>query len=72
MINLYTAAAKGYSKAVRDLEKRNKPKIEPQKTGGLLARDMSRMPKQEEGSNKEPYDMVLDAMKQIREYRSKL
>jgi len=30
------------------------------------------MPKQEEGSNKEPYDMVLDAMKQIREYRSKL
>ena len=72
MINLYTAAAKGYSKAVRDLEKQNKPKTEPQKTGGLLARDMSRMPKQEEGSNKEPYDMVLDAMKQIREYRSKL
>lgn len=72
MINLYNAAAQSYAKVVRDLEKRNKPKIEPQKTGGLLARDMSRMPKQEEGSNKEPYDMVLDAMKQIREYRSKL
>ena len=72
MINLYNAAAQGYAKVVRDLEKRNKPKIEPQKAGGLLARDMSRMPKQEEGSNKEPYDMVLDAMKQIREYRSKL
>tara|TARA_B100001939_G_C16874136_1_gene587814 strand:- start:188 stop:406 length:219 start_codon:yes stop_codon:yes gene_type:complete len=72
MISLYNAAAKGYSKAINDLNKQSKPKVETEKTNGLLTRSMTRMPKQEEGSNKEPYDMVLDAMKQIREYRSRL
>jgi len=71
MISLYNAAAKGYSKAINDLNKQSKPKVETEKTTGLLTRSMTRMPK-EEGNNKEPYDMVLDAMKQIREYRSKL
>ena len=71
-MNLYTAAAKGYAKAVRDLSKRNKPTMEPQKTGGLLGRDMTRKPKQDAHKDKQPYDMVLDAMQQIREYRNKL
>ena len=72
MIDLYGAAAKGYAKAVRDLEKQNKPKTEPQKTGGLLGRDMTRKPKQDAPKDKQPYDMVLDAMQQIREYRNKI
>jgi len=71
-MNLYTAAAKGYAKAVRDLSKRSKPTMEPQKTGGLLARDMTRKPKQDAPKDKQPYNMVLDAMQQIREYRNKL
>ena len=71
-MNLYTAAAKGYAKAVRDLSKRNKPTMEPQKTGGLLGRDMTRKPKQDAPKEKQPYDMVLDAMQEIREYRNKL
>jgi len=71
-MNLYTAAAKGYAKAVRDLSKHSKPTMEPQKTGGLLARDMTRKPKQDAPKDKQPYDMVLDAMQQIREYRNKL
>jgi hypothetical protein len=71
-MNLYTAAAKSYAKAVRDLNKRKQPTPEPQKTGGLLARDMTRMPKQQETKEKQPYDMVLEAMEQIREYRKKL
>jgi len=71
-MNLYTAAAKGYAKAVRDLSKRSKPTMEPQKTGGLLARDITRKPKQDTPKDKQPYDMVLDAMQQIREYRNKL
>jgi len=71
-MNLYTAAAKGYAKAVRDLSKRSKPTMESQKTGGLLARDMTRKPKQDTPKDKQPYDMVLDAMQQIREYRNKL
>ena len=71
-MNLYTAAAKGYAKAVRDLSKRSKPTMEPQKTGGLLASDMTRKPKQDTPKDKQPYDMVLDAMQQIREYRNKL
>ena len=71
-MNLYTAAAKGYAKAVRDLNKRKQPTMEPQKTGGLLARDMTRKPKQDTPKDKQPYDMVLDAMQQIREYRNKL
>ena len=71
-MNLYTAAAKGYAKAVRDLSNRSKPTMEPQKTGGLLARDMTRKPKQDAPKDKQPYDMVLDAMQQIREYRNKL
>lgn len=71
-MNLYNAAAKSYAKAVRDLNKRKQPEPEPQKAGGLLARDMQRKPKQQETKEKQPYDMVLEAMKQIREYRSKL
>ena len=72
-MNLYTAAAKGYAKAVRDLNKRSKPTMEPQKTGGLLGRDMTRKPKMQDApKDKQPYDMVLDAMQQIREYRNKL
>ena len=71
-MSLYTAAAKSYAKAVRDLNKRSKPIMEPQKTSGLLGRDMTRKPKQEETKNKEPYDMVLDAMREIRKYRSEL
>ena len=71
-MNLYTAAAKGYAKAVRDLSKRSKPTMEPQKTGGLLGRDMTRKPKQDTPKEKQPYDMVLDAIQQIREYRNKL
>ena len=71
-MNLYTAAAKGYAKAVRDLDKRKQPAMEPQKTGGLLGRDMTRKPKQDAPKEKQPYDMVLDAMQQIREYRNKL
>ena len=71
-MNLYTAAAKGYAKAVRDLDKRKQPTMEPQKTGGLHGRDMTRKPKQDAPKEKQPYDMVLDAMQQIREYRNKL
>lgn len=71
-MNLYNAAAKSYAKAVRDLNKRSKPTMEPQKTGGLLGRDMTRKSKQEETKSKEPYDMVLDAMREIRKYRSEL
>ena len=71
-MNLYTAAAKGYAKAVRDLNKRSKPTMEPQKTGGLLGRDMTRKPKQDAPKEKQPYDMVLDAMREIRKYRSEL
>ena len=71
-MNLYNAAAKSYAKAVRDLNKRSKPTMEPQKTGGLLGRDMTRKPKQDAPKEKQPYDMVLDAMQQIREYRNKL
>ena len=71
-MNLYTAAAKSYAKAVRDLDKRKKPTIEPQKTGGLLGSNMARKPKTQESKEKEPYDMVLEAMEQIREYRNKI
>jgi hypothetical protein len=71
-MNLYNAAAKSYAKAIRDLSKRSKPTMEPQKTGGLLGRDMTRKSKQEETKSKEPYDMVLDAMREIRKYRSEL
>ena len=71
-MNLYTAAAKGYAKAVRDLDKRKKPTTEPQKTGGLLGRNMARKPKMQESKEKQPYDMVLEAMEQIREYRKKI
>ena len=71
-MNLYSAAAKSYAKALRDLNKRRKPTMEPQKTGGLLGRDMTRKSKQEETKSKEPYDMVLDAMREIRKYRSEL
>ena len=71
-MNLYSAAAKSYAKALRDLNKRSKPTMEPQKTGGLLGRDMTRKSKQEETNSKEPYDMVLDAMREIRKYRSEL
>lgn len=71
-MNLYSAAAKSYAKALRDLNKRSKPTMEPQKTGGLLGRDMTRKSKQEETKSKEPYDMVLDAMREIRKYRSEL
>ena len=71
-MNLYTAAAKSYAKAVRDLEKRKQPAVEPQKTGGLLGRNMARKPKTQEAKEKQPYDMVLEAMEQIREYRNKI
>lgn len=71
-MNLYNAASKSYVKAIRDLKNRSKPTVEPQKTGGLLGRDMTRKPKQDAPENKQPYDMVLDAIKQIREYRNKL
>ena len=59
-------------KPVRDLDKRKKPTMEPQKTGGLLGRNMARKPKTQESKEKEPYDMVLEAMEQIREYRNKI
>lgn len=71
-MNLYTAAAKSYAKAVRDLDKRKQPAVEPQKTGGLLGRNMARKPKTQEAKEKQPYDMVLEAMEQIREYRNKI
>jgi hypothetical protein len=71
-MNLYTAAAKSYAKAVRDLENRKQPAVEPQKTGGLLGRNMARKPKTQEAKEKQPYDMVLEAMEQIREYRNKI
>lgn len=72
-MNLYTAAAKSYAKAVRDLNKRDKPTMESQKTGGLLARDMTRKPKMQDApKDKQPYDIVLDAMRDIRKYRSEL
>jgi len=71
-MNLYTAAAKSYAKAVRDLDSRKQPAVEPQKTGGLLGRNMARKPKTQEAKEKQPYDMVLEAMEQIREYRNKI
>lgn len=71
-MNLYNAAAKSYVKAVRDLDGRKKPAQEPQKMGGLLGRDMTRKPKMQEPKDKQPYDMVLEAMEEIRKYRSEL
>ncbi len=58
-----------YAKALSDLNGRSKPKPEP-KTGGLLQRNKSRMAQKE--TTQEPYDVVLDALDQIRTQRKKL
>jgi hypothetical protein len=58
-----------YAKALADLNKRGKPKTEP-KSGGLLQRNKNFMPK--EDKTQEPYDVVLDALDQIRTQRKKL
>jgi hypothetical protein len=58
-----------YAKALSDLNGRSKPKVEP-KTGGLLQRNKSPMAQKE--TSQEPYDVVLDALDQIRTQRKKL
>lgn len=58
-----------YAKALSDLNGRSKPKAEP-KTGGLLQRNKSPMAQKE--TSQEPYDVVLDALDQIRTQRKKL
>lgn len=59
-----------YGKAISDLNKRSKTKT-PSKSGGLLQRTSNVMP-QAENKQKEPYDLVLDALDQIRTQRKKL
>ena len=59
-----------YAKAMSDLNKRSKTKT-PSKSGGLLQRTSNAMP-QVENKQKEPYDVVLDALDQIRTQRKKL
>lgn len=59
-----------YAKAMSDLNSRSKAKA-PSKSGGLLQRTSNAMP-QAENKQKEPYDVVLDALDQIRTQRKKL
>ena len=69
---IYNPAAAAYAKAIRDLKKNNKPEQETKRPSGLLGRGMQRKPKQQETKEKQPYDSVLEAMQEIRKYRSKI
>lgn len=63
-------AKNAYSKALLDLRKKDIKKVEPVKKTGLLQRNMQQVSEEKVGD--EPYDKVLDAMKQIIAERKKL
>lgn len=64
-------ARQTYTKALAELQNRNKTKQQPSKAGGLLQRTSNKM-KQDQDKPKEPYDSVLDALDQIRTQRKAL
>lgn len=66
-MSVYDVGARMYAKAINDI---NTTKEKPvKKTGGLLQRNMAKQT--EEKKDTEPYDVVLDAIKQIQAERRK-
>ena len=64
-------AVKLYAKAIKDINLNKQPKQPVNNKGGLLRRNPSMLEEVNKSSN-EPYDQVLDALKQVQEQRRKL
>ncbi len=69
-MSMYNISAVSYTKALSNLNKRKKNKGVPEKKGGLLSRVMSPSPRSKEVESKEPSDIALDIMEEIRKYRN--
>tara|TARA_R110000868_G_scaffold39581_4_gene137733 strand:+ start:1364 stop:1570 length:207 start_codon:yes stop_codon:yes gene_type:complete len=67
---MYNVSAVSYAKALSNLNKRKKSTATPEKKGGLLSRAMSLSPRSKEPESKEPSDIALDIMEEIRKYRN--
>lgn len=69
-MSMYNTSAVSYAKALSNLNKRKNNKDAPEKKSGLLSRVMSPSPRAKESESKEPADIALDIMEEIRKYRN--